>query len=195
MTPAEIEHWRLFVALPVPEDVKVAIQRTQAAIRQRLPNAGISWTRPEQFHLTLKFLGDVPAQSVPALIAALRLVAADFRPLALQSRGLGFFPSARAPRVLWAGITDLSGQLNRLQERAERACTDFTTETVESRFHAHVTLARVKRFARGLPEAAAPGLNQEFGAWTATNVELIRSQLASEGPNYTSVANLTLSKA
>ena len=235
MTPGEIQSWRLFVAIPVPLEVKSTIQRTQAAIRQRLPKEGIGWTRPEHFHLTLEFLGDVPVDSVTALTDALRAAAAKFRPLTLESRGLGFFPSPlgddvrsrssfpshRVPRVLWAGITDLSGQLVELQQRVEQACAGFITRTehaiavvgdevtsrsplsaqvtepAKSRFHAHVTLARVKRFqgrAGGdLPDAVSPCLEQEFGRWTANSIALIRSQLTSTGPTYTLLAELALS--
>ena len=199
MATAEREYWRLFVAIPVPAEVKTKIQRTQSLIRQRLPGDAINWTRPEQFHLTLKFLGDVPSDSVPAISDALRTVAVEFRPVALQSRGLGFFPNARVPRVLWAGVTDGSGQLNDLQLKIEAACTDFGTEPTEDRFHAHVTLARVKRFRGGigddLGKAVLPDLENDFGRWTATHVELIRSQLFSSGPAYTTLAELPMAKA
>jgi 2'-5' RNA ligase len=191
--------WRLFVAIPISPEVKTAIQRTQALIRQHAPKEGISWTRPEQFHLTLKFLGDVAPDSVPALIEALRLAAADFGPLGLLVQGLGFFPSARVPRVLWAGITDASRQLMDLQAEVEKACSDFTAEPAENRFHAHVTLARVKRFqgqAGGdLANAVAPHQEQVFGGWAATHLELIRSQLASAGPTYTTLAEFPFSNS
>jgi 2'-5' RNA ligase len=198
-TSSEKEMWRLFVAIPLPHDVKTAIDRTQSLIRQHAAKEGVGWTRPEQFHLTLKFLGDASSDSVPGLINALRLAAEGFGPLALRLEGLGFFPNARVPRVLWAGITDSSHLLKSLQAEVEKACAEFTAEPPENRFHAHVTLGRVKRF-RGevgddLANAVAPYQAQEFGSWTATHLDLIRSQLSSAGPTYTTLAELRFMKA
>jgi RNA 2',3'-cyclic 3'-phosphodiesterase len=196
VTPSEKECYRLFVAISVTPEVKNAILGAQTEIRRNLPGEGISWTRPEQFHLTLKFLGDVPADSVPALIDALCEATAGIGTLALHARGLGFFPNARAPRVLWAGVTDGSERLGYLQPKVEEACRSFSAETAESRFHAHITLARVKRFqgraAAGLQKAVVPYQDQDFGSWPAAQIELMRSQLSNAGPSYSTLAHLPL---
>jgi 2'-5' RNA ligase len=195
MTSEAGESWRLFVAIPVPEDVKATIRRTQAAIRQRISGEGIRWTRPDQFHLTLKFLGDIPSASISILGDALLATAVGFSPLPLAARGLGFFPGARAPRVIWAGIKDPGDQLADLHRGLERACVRFRTEAPESDFHAHVTLARIKRPLPGLPDVLDAWQCQDFGTWTATHAELIRSHLSGNGPTYTTLAKLPLSRA
>lgn len=189
------ESWRLFVAIPVPEDVKAAIRQTQAAIRQRIPGEGIRWTRPGQFHLTLKFLGDIPSTSVSTLIDALLATAAAFSPFQSAAHGIGFFPRAQAPRVIWAGIRDTSGQITALHHGLETACARFTTEARESDFHAHVTLARIKRPVPGLRDVLAAWQSHEFGTLTTTHAELVRSHLSNDGPTYTTLAQLPLSRA
>jgi 2'-5' RNA ligase len=82
--------------------------------------------------------------------------------------------------------------LEELQHRVEQACAGFSSEPAESRFHAHVTLARVRRFqgrvGDGLRDAVSACSDQEFGRWTAGHIELIRSQLTSIGPTYSVVA-------
>ena len=79
-----------------------------SATRRR---ARVRWTRPEQFHVTLKFLGDVPAEQVGALENSVAAVCAASPALRLAARGIGFFPGERKPRVIWAGVADDSGQL------------------------------------------------------------------------------------
>ena len=66
----EPEHYRLFIALTLPEAVKAELEEAQAELRRALRQARVSWTRVEQFHLTLKFLGTVEAPRVDALVAA-----------------------------------------------------------------------------------------------------------------------------
>src|SRR5439155_22126101 len=92
---------RLFVAIRMPAKV----QRALAAEQRRLAAAGVGlrWVRPESIHLTLVFLGNVAAERVPAIEAAMQAAAAEAPPLRLAVRGLGCFPPRGAPRVLWAG--------------------------------------------------------------------------------------------
>ena len=100
----EPDHLRLFVALAIPEPVKDELEKAQGELRRLLPQGTVRWTRREQFHLTLRFLGNVEAQSLATLSQALNLAARVFAPLQLQARQVGFFPNARFPRVLWVGV-------------------------------------------------------------------------------------------
>ncbi len=84
---------RLFIALAIPEVVKAELEQAQADLRRVLPGLGIRWTRREQFHLTLKFLGDVEATRVEALGEALRGVCQGYAPLRLRRKGWGASPT------------------------------------------------------------------------------------------------------
>jgi len=192
----ESERFRLFIAVAIPGQVKAEIERTQAELRRALPDSNARWTRPEQFHLTLRFLGEVEAARVDALGEAAHDACRGFTPLRLRAEGLGCFPDPRHPRVLWTGVRDETDQLPRLQEAVVLATGSFTIEEKEEQFTGHVTLARFKGIKRSQAEAltsAAAGMTKPlFGEWTAYKIELMRSQLLPQGARHTSLAAIAL---
>jgi len=186
------EHFRLFVAITVPDEVRENMLRVQRELQSEVPPGVVRWTRPEQFHLTLRFLGDVPSGQVAGLQQSLRAACAGVSPLPMRAQGVGFFPNARSPRVIWVGITDGASGLLDLQQRIERAVQPFAAEPGGERFAGHVTLGRLKPFQRqqirGLVAEADTMTGREFGEWTSREIELIRSELLPAGPRYTSLA-------
>lgn len=186
------ERYRLFIAVAVPDSVKTEIEKVQGKLQSVVPSNCVRWTRREQFHLTLKFLGNVEAPRVEELAEALRQTCKDFPALHVQARRIGFFPGPRRPRVIWVGMEDLRGQLSLLQGAVESISSPFTQEKGEGEFAGHVTLGRVKftqrPHAEALARMALDLADAVFGEWTVEEVELIRSQLSSEGPAYTTIA-------
>jgi 2'-5' RNA ligase len=195
---AESERMRLFVAVTVPEGVKRKLEETQAELRRAAPERGVRWARREQFHLTLRFLGDVEAARVEGLAEAIRGACRGFGAVHLQAERVGFFPDARYPRVVWVGVQDQAEQLPRLQAVVERATEAFTTEKKDERFTGHLTLARIKGIRREeaevLGQAAAGMADRRFGQWTAYQIELLRSELLPEGAQHTTVATIALTE-
>jgi len=189
---------RLFVAIPMPETVRENIVRTQQELQRLVSPTAIRWTKPEQFHLTLRFLGDVPTEHVPDLQEAVNAVCLDSPGLCLRAQGIGFFPNARSPRVIWAGIHDGEARLVDLQKKIEMAVQPFTQEAGTEKFAGHVTLGRVKSLnqpeIRKLAAHAQTFKDHLFGEWTANEVELIRSDLLLAGANHTLVAAFPFSK-
>ncbi|MGA3266582.1 MAG: RNA 2',3'-cyclic phosphodiesterase [Verrucomicrobiota bacterium] len=187
---------RLFVAISLPDHVRHAITAAQEELRALVSPNAIRWTNPDQFHLTLKFLGDVPAGQEGALRAALQPICAAAYALFLCAQGVGFFPHERSPRVIWAGINESTGSLADLQKRIEAAVQPFAPRQGTEKFSGHVTLGRVKFLKR--PEAGklagyARSLNQrQFGEWTAKEVELIQSELAPSGARHSVLAAFPL---
>jgi 2'-5' RNA ligase len=196
---ADSERFRLFIAITLPEEVKAKIEAAQTELRRALPGPGVRWTRREQFHLTLKFLGDVEAALVQPLEEALRAACGGFSALPLRAECVGFFPDQRYPRVVWAGVQDQASQLPRLQQAVDAATRVFTTKQKEERSTGHVTLARIKAIRRPEAEAlgkAAAGMAERlFGQWTAGEVELMRSVLSPQGARHTSLAAIALTHA
>lgn len=191
-------HYRLFVEVETPEAVKAELEKAQQVLRSELPGSATRWVKPDQFHLTLKFLGNVDAEKIEALTAALTGVSASYPSLNLRALGIGAFPNLRRPRVLWAGVEDEDGHLLPMQRAIEEAVAPFTNEKAEERFHGHLTLARfnqlnpgeiqaIERFARSLTDHA-------FGQWEANAIHLMRSELSSQGARHTVVALLPLAK-
>jgi 2'-5' RNA ligase len=113
---------RLFIAIAVPPGVRQEIGRAQGQLQQRnSPPGAIRWTKPEQFHITLKFLGDVPVEQAAALEKSTTAVCKTFPALKLSAHGIGFFPNERNPRVIWAGASDAGGQLSELHRQLDEA--------------------------------------------------------------------------
>jgi 2'-5' RNA ligase len=191
--------FRLFVAILLPTAVKERIKDAQNHLRRAVPKARIGWTRGEQFHLTLKFLGDVEASRVDALKADLGAVAGGFGPLRLRAEGIGFFPSARRPRVVWAGVRDETDQLLRLQSAVETVCAPFSGEPAEGVFTGHVTLGRIKDANRSEGEALVRTIGGMagllFGEWTADYIGLMRSELLADGAQHSLLASVHLGES
>ena len=94
---------RAFIAIDLPPAVKTALEDVAATLAGRVPQGAARWVRPEQMHLTLRFLGDTPADRLPALYAALDALAAGRVPFTLHLTEVGCFPNTRRPRVVWVG--------------------------------------------------------------------------------------------
>jgi len=189
-------HVRLFIAVTVPEEVKASAQRAQDELRRALPAASVRWSKPDQFHLTLRFLGNVEAAQLPALQAAAREMCGRFAPLRMRAERLGCFPLRGIPRVIWAGVRDEGDRLPELQQAIQRASAPFTSEPAEERFTGHVTLGRIKAIRRGeaeeLTKAIASMAENTFGRWTASAVEFMRSELSPAGACHSTLATLPL---
>jgi 2'-5' RNA ligase len=193
---SQSESFRLFVAVAVPLQIRETIERGQAALRRELPGDLARWTKPEQFHLTLRFLGNVHAARVPELESKLREVCRPFSPMTLEAAGVGFFPEKRLPRVLWVGLQEQTQQISNLFHAIQEATRPFSSEPVEHDFHAHITLARIKRIKRReaeqLKQAAADLSGRVFGEWSAREVRLMRSQLSVAGAQHMEVGRFML---
>lgn len=133
---------RLFVALELPHTIKNALAGYVAPLQQL--SRGVRWVKPENVHLTLKFLGDTPNAKLAAMQELLATVCRDFTPLIIEVAGAGVFPNARRPQVLWVGLNDASGQLGNLAQEidARLHLLGFPRETRP--FSPHVTIGRVR---------------------------------------------------
>jgi 2'-5' RNA ligase len=180
---------RLFFAVTLPEDVCDTVARVQRELRAATGDEGIRWVRPEQFHYTLKFLGETPEERVLPAMEAARDAATQFAPFDLTLSGLGAFPQLRQPQVLWIGATEGFPLLTQLAESLDRSLAKrrFSSET--DRFHPHLTIARIKS-PQGRA-AAARALDREqngvdkIAVFVVDSFVLMRSELRPDGPVYT----------
>jgi RNA 2',3'-cyclic 3'-phosphodiesterase len=143
---------RLFVAADIGDDARAACARVAEQLRANgWPGR---WVAPENYHLTVAFLGGVDDERVPDVIAAVREASAGMRPFDVPLDTVGAFPSARRPRVAWVGPAVAVPAFGALCEAVRRplAALEFT---FEPHADAHVTLARSEgRVA--LPAVDAP---------------------------------------
>jgi RNA 2',3'-cyclic 3'-phosphodiesterase len=180
---------RLFVAMDIPDDVRSAIGAIAAKLRLACPNA--RWVRIEGLHVTLKFIGESLAEKTEMIRTALTAVPCR-APIPMNFRGLGFFPSERRPRVLWAGI-EAGPELAALAAAVETALNPLAIPREERAFSPHLTLARFDT-PRGLDSLHA-AIEQigplEFGGATAKEFHLYQSVLKPGGAEYTRLATFS----
>jgi 2'-5' RNA ligase len=186
---------RLFVALEIPAAVRDNLAAQMKELRDlsvQVADKRPRWVRPENLHVTLKFIGELSPTKLEGIRSALAAIH-PVAPVDLQFRGLGFFPDDLYPHVLWAGI-EASANLPSLA-----ADIDSTLETQgiarEKRaFAPHLTLARFE--PPGLHEKLRAVIQQnskcEFGSLQAREFQLIESKLKPAGAEYTSLASFPI---
>lgn len=182
---------RLFVSVDLPDDLAPPL----GAIQRELADAsGLSFTDPDQAHVTLKFLGDVTDDRLEELSDAIRAAVqqADVPPFDATVEGLGAFPSHDYIRVVWAGFTAGSTELTRLHEAIDSEMVGLGFEEEEHSFTPHVTLARMEH--AGGKELVQSVLDHDphVGPMTVDAVRLKESTLTPDGPEYTTVERFPL---
>jgi len=198
---------RTFIAIELPGEVRAYLERCQERLRRA--GADVTWTRPEQIHLTLAFLGNVPADELDALAEAVREAASAFGPLVLRAGGTGQFPPGGRPRVLWVGVATEAGDLTGLQRAVAGAAAPLAEKQEHRAYHPHLTLGRVREGRRGrggkrgrnggggsnlpgLARAVAETAEETGPAFDADEVVLFQSDLGPQGPTYTPLARIRL---
>ncbi len=176
---------RLFIAIEISQDVRAALAALLKEFRAMAPQ--VKWVRPENMHLTLKFLGETDSSKLTAMQAVLSAIRSS-QPNTLHFRGLGFFPNAKRARVLWAGM-EASPNLPALATEIDQAMHKLGFPLEDRPFTPHMTLARFQ--PPGLPPklaaAAQESASREFGSLIAREFHLIESKLKPAGAEYTTL--------
>lgn len=189
---------RLFVALEIPTEVRDGFAALIAELRaadSSFSKSRARWVRPENLHVTLKFIGHVDNGKLDAIRAALSEVRLD-SPVELRFRGLGFFPNGKRPRVFWAGIEaspNLAPLAGEIEDRLAKVA--IAGETRE--FAPHLTLARFDPpgISDGLSAIAQENVAREFGTVRTGEFHLFESKTKSSGAEYTPLASFPFAPA
>lgn len=176
---------RAFVAIELPD----AIKENLAGLAERLRPARVpaSWVRPEQIHLTLRFLGDVDKTRLEQISATLRAAYRGTPPFTVRVSGTGGFPNIRRPHVIWVSLHSAENELAEVQQKAESAAQAIGLTPEERPFNPHLTLARIKDPHAAWPLAAMLEQEAQFhaGEFTVSGVSLFSSQLNPKGALHT----------
>jgi 2'-5' RNA ligase len=178
----EAKPLRLFVAVDPSLDVVRALDGALEPWRERYPRG--RWVRPENWHVTLKFLGRTWPRLVDSVHEACREAAEGIRPFTMSVGGLGVFPRATRARVLWAGLDDRENSLGALAKALDAALAEnFPPE--KRGFTAHLTVARFDPPA-DLSEAAGDfeGFEVEPRTFRVSKLLLYQSYLSPRGARY-----------
>jgi len=182
---------RTFIAIEVPASIKNRIDLLQQRLRQS--DAQVSWTRPENVHLTIKFLGNVEQSRIEVVCRAVEQAANAIEEFNIEVNGAGCFPSAKNPRVLWIGLGNLPDQLRRLHAAVEDELAREGFPREPKRFSPHLTIGRIRgqHNARQLAEKLV-GEGFEPETFRADRVVVMRSDLKPTGSVYTPQAIINL---
>jgi RNA 2',3'-cyclic 3'-phosphodiesterase len=178
----------------LPPDLQQRLEGAAAPLRSLA--RGVSWVGTDNFHVTLKFLGDIEEQRAGEIGAALGAAVADRDAFDIALRGLGAFPTSTRARVIWAGVGPGASSLASLAEAVERSLAPLGFPREARGFSAHVTLGRVREPRRDalLAESLARAVNVELGATRVDRVVLMRSELSPRGARYSELAVLRLGR-
>jgi 2'-5' RNA ligase len=176
---------RLFVALEIPSAVRdnlAALMRDMRAVAQQP-----KWVRPENLHITLKFIGEVAPARVEAIRTALATVRSG-QPVELHFRGAGFFPGEKRPRVFWVGI-EASPNLSSIASAIDEHLEKLAIPREQRPFSPHLTLARFEPpgISERLRGAIGENAARDFGALHTCEFHLIESKLKRTGAEYTTL--------
>jgi 2'-5' RNA ligase len=192
----EQEQWRVFCAIELPTSLREKLAQHIRRLRRAVPQVRASWSRPDNIHLTVKFLGEIHKSQVPKVSKAVELAAQNFSAFDIVAERTGVFPTTGPPHVVWIGATDLAGKLARLHNRVEDECAAADFPKDKRRFHPHLTLARLRKpEGTGVLAAAHIELGFEPVRLNVTKLSVIRSELKSEGSKYTVISTHALGKA
>jgi len=220
MSSVDMPHeptYRTFVAIEIPTDIRRRIKEHIDQLRAAFSDVRASWTREDNLHLTLKFLGDVPVARIPTLSEAVTDAAHEVSPFDLIVSGCGSFPPRGRPKVLWIGCTGVqpessemnagsakifsassssgtqASSLHVLHQTLEDRCAAAAFEREPRAYHPHLTIARLRE-SKGSRALAEHHKQLRFPPQTFTVSELVvfRSELSSEGSKHTALARREL---
>ena len=187
---------RAFIAVEIDEAVRRRAAQLSRALASALERSGgrraVAWVAPQNLHLTLRFLGEVDAAAVEAVKGRL---AAPFDTPAFEVGlfGLGTFPPAGPPRVIWLAVSGGAKALSDVSREVDARLDGLGLPQEERGFHAHLTLGRVKgAVGRRLPDAIAAAGATDAGRCLVDHVTLFESRLSPSGATYCVVATSRL---
>jgi len=180
---------RAFIAIDLPEEIKSKIAELEDDLKRC--DLAFRWVRPENLHLTLKFLGNIDQEQISKIKEAITKISGKFTAFQVSLSDFGFFPNERKPRIFFVNIDKeelLKSIARELEEELEPLGFDK-----ENRFKSHITLARIKDLKNidGLkPKIENIQLDEKF---LIRAIILYESTLTKEGPIYGKIfkSNLT----
>ena len=195
---------RAFLAIELPPDLRNRLATIQEDLKRHIERTvdqvKISWIRPASMHLTLRFLGDMPEESIDPLRIGIEQVTSTHQSLLLPLERIGVFPNRNQPRVLWAGPPEgwqrgpEAERLATLHRAIETSCQTLGFTAEARPFSPHLTLARMKEGARSVGRALVSSelvdRSITVGVLPVEAIALMRSELRPSGSIYTKLWEL-----
>ena len=183
---------RTFIAIELPEKIIYTISKVQEEIKSY--GLKIRWVRPENIHLTLKFLGDIKTADTEKVARAVSESATGYPALSLAVKGIGVFPGIKKPRVLWLGISKQLDLLTALQKTLDEKLEAMGFPKEKRPFRGHLTLGRIKSVIdpKTLHDVLKEFIHFESEPFFADRIILYKSDLKPIGAVYTKLVETYL---
>ena len=199
--------YRIFIAIELPTEIRRRITEHIDQLRSAFPGVRASWSREDNLHLTLKFLGDISTTRIPPLSESCGEAIKRLAPFDLSVKGCGTFPPHGKPKVLWIGIEDANASsppsetsaspagvpLLSLHAAIEARCAAAGFPREPRPYHPHLTIARLREARASHTLAEHP---KQIGfsplVFTVSELTLFRSELSSQGSKHTALARHAL---
>jgi 2'-5' RNA ligase len=182
---------RTFIAIELPERIKRRIEDLQAPLKKT--NAFVSWVKPTNIHVTLKFLGEVPEEKINEVFLATGKALEGAKKFTMSLKGTGAFPDFRRPRVIWIGAGIGEKELTFLAERIEAEMEEIGFPKEQRKFSAHFTIGRVKS-PKNIEKLMELVKSSDFQTddIEVSEVVVMKSQLHPAGAIYTPLKKIPL---
>jgi 2'-5' RNA ligase len=184
---------RTFIAIPTPVEVRQALTCIQTELKTA--DAAVKWEPPEKLHITLRFLGNVEESQLAILMTDCSNAICNLNSFSLIYGGLGCFPDARNPRIIWAGSRNDDGVLVEMKKAIDDTVARYGFERENRAFHPHITLARVKG-RQNIPNLIKMLQSVTFEPHPVVidEVYFMKSELRPTGSIYTKLQSIALQK-
>ncbi len=185
---------RTFLAIDLPASLQSAIEQNIQIAKRKF--SGISWSKTENLHINLKFLGETTESQIDQIRQVVEQAVSNIAPFVIELKGFGVFPDNRLPRVLWIGIDGALDDLATLAERVGCAVVPLGFPQEDRPFQPHLTVARVKKDHREVGRALGTlGVFTDpflCGQLPVERVTLYKSDLRPSGAVYTKLWDISL---
>ncbi len=189
---------RAFIAISLPQEIKDSLSEIQKELKKS--KADVKWVKPDNIHLTLKFLGEIPEAKSAEISKVIENIAQETNAFVLSLSTLGTFPPGRSPHIIWAGLNKGDKETKELTNRLEKNLEDLGFPLEERSFTSHITIARVKSAVNidklndslGIAKQALALKPQEC---LAKSLGFFKSSLTSTGPIYETLKEANLKNA
>jgi len=178
---------RAFIAIDLPAEIKAALAKIQNRLKTSLPK--INWVKPENLHLSLKFLGDISLNQLEDIRQVIEEITKTACPVQIKLETPGVFPSPALAKIIWLGTEQLPDRLKQLVEELDSKLCQIGFAREKRPFQAHITIGRIKhniitadlKKELGLLEKELDNLDLSF---TLPGLTLFQSVLGRQGPTY-----------
>ncbi len=183
---------RVFIAIQLSTDVRAKLKEALGRLRET--GADVRCVKPENAHLTLRFLGKITESDVEKIKKAMEKALQGICVFKVSFGGAGAFPGTGTPRVVWTSAREGEEKLCGVRDLLEETLSQVNIEKENREYHPHLTLARVKSHRAGdkLASWIESNNNLDLGSMKVSRVTLMESKLTKDGPEYRTIAAVSL---